>query len=94
MLEAIGAPTDDRALSRQVLARVRQARRPGFAFPMPRPWVLPATAAGLALVLMAASGAGYTLAGSGTGRLDEALLAFATGAPPAGLAEAGDLFGL
>jgi hypothetical protein len=94
VLEAIAAPTDDRALARQVLARVRQARRPVFAFAMPRPLALPAAAAGLALVLMAASGAGYTLAGSGGDRLDEALLAFAIGAPAADLAETGDLFGL
>ena len=89
VLEASAAPTDEAALARAVIARVgRSGRRSWLASLEPAAWSMPATAASVALLLMASALGGYVAAGSGADMADEVLLGFAVGIPPSEIADA------
>jgi hypothetical protein len=88
ILEAALEPTDERVLTRDVLARVGQTPQRTFALSAPM-WSCswPAAVASAALVVAVAAASGYMVAGSGGELSDDVLLAFATGEPPGRLVE-------
>lgn len=89
VLEAARMPTDERALARQVMARLAKPRGRTFGPTMvARSWSIPATAASMAVVVALFAAGGYLAAGTETDMSDEALLAFAVGAPPSELSGA------
>jgi len=87
ILDAAATGTDEIALTRKVLARINEERRP-------RPLSggllgllsMPAAASGFAALLLVAAIGGYLVAGDGPGvdGMDDALLAFALGDGGAG----------
>lgn len=88
VLEATIEPTDERVLAHNVLGKVAQLKRRPLWMPTDLgSWSMPATAAGLALVLTVSAVGGYVAAGVDTEISDNALLAFAMGVPPSELAE-------
>lgn len=89
VLEAAKMPTDERALARQVMARLAKPRgRTSGLIMVARSWSIPATAASMAVAVALFAAAGYLAAGTETDMSDEALLAFAVGAPPSELSGA------
>lgn len=90
ILEAAQMETDEQALIRKVQERIIHKQRPFFhLFPMRQSWQLPAVTASLAAILVATGIAGYAAAGPDLGRMDDALLALATGDPAASGIEIG-----
>lgn len=90
ILEAAHMESDEQALIRKVQKRIIHKQRPFFhLFPMRPSWQLPAVTASLAAILVATGIAGYTTAGPDLGRMDDALLALATGDPAASGIEIG-----
>lgn len=88
VLEATIEPTDERALARNVLAKIALPKRRPFSLPIGLgAWSMPTTAANMALVLTVSAVGGYMAAGVETQISDNALLAFAVGVPPSELAE-------
>ncbi|MCX7304983.1 MAG: hypothetical protein NTV73_11715 [Hyphomicrobiales bacterium] len=83
ILDAASAETNEAALTRRVLARIADDRKPAAARMAWRGWTLPAAASGFAALLMVATIAGYVAAGDGLGGasegIDDALMAFALG---------------
>ncbi|MBS7705012.1 hypothetical protein [Chelatococcus asaccharovorans] len=80
--EAAATPGDERALTREVLKRIKPKRSPIFAVGgIAGAWRVPAVATSFSVVLVAAAVLGYMLAGSGAEALDDALLSFAAGEP-------------
>ncbi|WP_454856406.1 hypothetical protein [Rhizobium binxianense] len=99
ILEAVGMPTDEQALSRGVMKRVRRKGPTGYLAAFQGLALRPAGLAACAAVILAAFIAGgYQTARLQDDDLDSALLAFATGAPlsdgvadiPAGPATGGE----
>lgn len=90
ILEAARMETDEQALTRKVQERIIHKRRPFFRFiPITPSWQLPAATASFAVILVATGIAGYAIGGLGYARIDDALLALATGDPAAGGIETG-----
>lgn len=88
VLEAAIEPTDERALARNVMAKIAQPKRRTLGLPIDLgSWSMPATAASVALVLAVSAVGGYVAAGVEAESSDDALLAFAVGVPPSELAE-------
>jgi hypothetical protein len=88
ILEATVEPTDERALARDVMAKIAQSRRGTFSMEIDfGSWSMPARAASMALALIASAVGGYVTAGGETEISDNALLAFAVGVPPSELGE-------
>lgn len=88
VLEATIEPTDERALARNVMAKIVLPKRRTVSVPIGLgSWSMPATAASMALVLTVSAVGGYVAAGVETEISDNALLAFAVGVPPSELAE-------
>lgn len=88
IFEATIAPTDERALARNVMAKIAQPERRTLGLPIALgPWSMPATAACMAFVLTVSGICGYLAGGADRENSDEALLAFAVGVPPSELAE-------
>jgi hypothetical protein len=88
VLEATIEPTDERALARNVMAKIAQAKPRTLGLPIDLgSWSMPARAASMALVLTVSAIGGYLAAGVETEISDNALLAFAVGVPPSELAE-------
>lgn len=80
ILEAALTDTDEAAMARKVLARIREPSRPtAFAASFRQFFTLPAAASGFAALLLVAAIGGYVAAGDGTRGLDDALMAFALG---------------
>lgn len=80
--EAAATPGDERALTREVLKRIKPRRGTSFAVSgIAGAWRVPAVATSFSVVLVAAAALGYMLAGSGPEMLDDALLSFAAGEP-------------
>ena len=70
------------------MAKIAQPKRRPLRLPIDLgSWSMPATAAGMALVLTVSAVGGYVAAGVETEISDNALLAFAMGVPPSELAE-------
>lgn len=87
ILDAAATGTDEIALTRKVLARINEERRPGLrSGGLLGLWSMPAAASGFAALLMVAAVGGYVAAGDGPGMdgMDDALLAFALGDGGAG----------
>jgi hypothetical protein len=82
VFEAALMETDEPTLTRQILVQIDRERRSYFGF-FPMMWSLrlPAAVASFGAVFIAAGLAGYFVAGPGYGRMDDALLAIATGDP-------------
>ena len=90
VFEAALMEKDERELARKILMRIGQERRTVFGFfSMMSSWRLPVAAASFGAVFFAAGLAGYSVAGSGYGTMDDALLAIATGEPAAAGIETG-----
>jgi len=88
VLEATIEPTDERALARNVMAKIAQPKRRALGLPTDfGSWSMPATAATIALAVTVSAVGGYVAAGVETEISDNALLAFAVGVPPSELAE-------
>lgn len=86
ILEAARMETDEGALARKVQERIGQGRGGPVRFASILPaWQLPAVTASFAFMLVMAGLAGYSVGGAGLGRMDEALLALATGDTTAGV---------
>ena len=81
ILDAAAAETDEVALTRKVLAKIGDQRRPantlsgGFW----RMWTMPAAASGFAALLLVAAIAGYTVAERRLDAADDSLMAFTLG---------------
>ncbi|MBB2974254.1 hypothetical protein [Mesorhizobium sp. RMAD-H1] len=86
ILEATIEPTDERALARNVMAKIAAPKRRALGLNLGS-WLIPATAASMALVLAVSAVGGYVAAGREREISDNALLAFAVGVPPSELAE-------
>ena len=87
ILDAAATGTDEIALTRKVLARINEERRPGLrSGGLLGLWSMPAAASGFAALLLVAAIGGYLAAGDGPGMdgMDDALLAFALGDGGAG----------
>jgi len=80
ILAAAAAPTDEQALTRNVLARIDSSHRrlPTWTG-IWRMWTMPAAASAFAAILVVATIAGYAVAESGANPDDDALLAYALG---------------
>lgn len=92
ILKAARLETDEQALARKVRERIGQEQRTLISFlPRPSSWQLPAAATGFAVILFAVGVAGYTIAGVSYWRMEDALLALATGDPAAGGIGSGEL---
>ena len=92
ILDAAAAETDEAALTREVLARIRAERQRGFLSDgLSRLWTMPAAASGFAALLLLAAISGYVAAGDAPEGLDDALLALALG--DGGLGAGSDLLG-
>lgn len=90
ILDAARAETDEQMLTRKVRERIGQERRTSFRFlATMSSWQRPAVTASLAVILVAVGVAGYSVAGLGYVRMDDALLALAIGDPDASGIEAG-----
>ena len=88
ILKATVEPTDERALARNVMAKIAQPKRRTFGIAIDfGSWSMPATAGSMALALTVSAVGGYVAAGVETEISDNALLAFAVGVPPSELAE-------
>ncbi len=80
ILAASEMPTDERALTRDVLARIGNDRRSGaIGAGIWGMWTMPAAASAFAAMLVVATIAGYAVAESGADPDDDALLAYALG---------------
>ena len=80
ILAAAAAPTDEQALTRNVLARIDSShRRLPTGTGIWRMWTMPAAASAFAAMLVVATIAGYAVAESGANPDDDALLAYALG---------------
>ncbi|YBV94663.1 hypothetical protein M1D80_01315 (plasmid) [Phyllobacteriaceae bacterium JZ32] len=86
ILEAMIEPTDERALARNVMAKIAASKRRTLGLNLGS-WLIPATAASMALVLAVSAVGGYVAAGAETEISDNALLAFAVGVPPSELTD-------
>ncbi|MEJ1117400.1 hypothetical protein V9K92_02855 [Phyllobacterium sp. CCNWLW109] len=87
VLEAAKTPVDESVLVRHVMTRIAMPRRRTRPKIDPRLWSIPATAASMAFVVTLSAASGYWAARTQNDTSDDALLAFAVGVPPAGLAE-------
>lgn len=88
VLEATVEPTDERALARNLMAKIAQPRHQTFGMKIDfGSWSMPAIAASMALALTVSAVGGYVAAGVVTEISDNALLAFAVGVPPSEFAE-------
>lgn len=89
VLEAMDMQTDEQALARNIMKRVRRRGAQGYLTALPGLALRPAGLAACAAVVLAALVAGgYQTARLQDDDLDSALLAFATGAPlPDGVAD-------
>jgi hypothetical protein len=80
VLDAAAAETDEVALTRKVLAKIADERKPAGALSgLWRLWTMPAVASGFAALLLVAAFAGYTLAERGLDAADDSLMAFTLG---------------
>ncbi|RMC64853.1 hypothetical protein [Sinorhizobium meliloti] len=88
VLEATIEPTDERALARNVMAKIAQPKRRALGLLADfGSWSMPATVATMAFAVTVSAVGGYVAAGVETEISDNALLAFAVGVPPSELAE-------
>lgn len=87
ILDAAETRTDEIAMTRKVLARINEERRPGLrSGGLLGLLSMPAAASGFAVLLLVSAIGGYVAAGDGPGMdgMDDALLAFALGDGGAG----------
>lgn len=91
VLDAAAAETDEAALTRKVLAKIADERKPANVLSggVWRMWTMPAAASSFAALLLVAAFAGYVAAEQGLDATDDSLMAFALGEESLGNGELG-----